>query len=228
MFIYRDELEALAFPCSLIPAHALRSDIAFFCYCPLTPQAAFVSSPLLLQPDKSMYWEAEEPRMVLLLNEFVRHHSNEFLIAPMQDPYGPVAAMLVALDQKKGEFVASSDGRGIVLYTRSDRFAFLCLEVAFVPSENPLRQRLQFRVDNLNLPLLLSAGMELGEVIVYDKFRSSGGMRGARILSVAINRDEFTVLEADPSSARIACIVAACSARSRASPPAPSRRPSAR
>jgi hypothetical protein len=198
-FLHRDELERLGFASDHIPSDALRSDKAFFAYCPLTPGIALVSSPLLLPPDDTSYRETSDVKHVLLLNEYMRHCSTSYLISPLQDPYGPLRPLLRQLDEARRKIQEMSSGIGIIIYTADDRLEFECEEAVHEEGPTPLQSRIRFRTQNTAGLTQIAVGSEVGEVTVYERFRAVSGLRGGRVLSVATTPNESTLIEADVS-----------------------------
>jgi hypothetical protein len=200
-FLHRDELERMGFAEPAMHPEAMRSHQAFFAYCPLTPVLAFVSSPLLLPPDESLYRVTDDKKHVLMLNEYMRHCAQEYLISPLEDPYGPAAELLRGMDRLRKELMANSSGRGVVVYTKDDRIECSCEVAVHEDGTTPLKSRIRFRTREIAALSGLTVGMEVGEVTVYDQFRPCAGIRGGRVLALASSPAEDTVIEGDVSVA---------------------------
>ena len=200
-FFHRDELEGLGFTSDVIPVEAMRSNWAFFSYCPLTPRLALVSSPLLLPPTQSVYRDTVDVKHVLLLNEYMRHCSEAFLISPLQDPYGPIKPLLRLMDEARRQLLETSSGIGVVIYTADDRLELACEEAVHEDGADPLRSRIRFRTREIEQLKKLAVGSIVEEVTVYERFQSFAGIRGGRVLSVADGPDASTIIEMDVTAA---------------------------
>ena len=198
-FYHPDELVTLAFPPETIPSGATRADRAFFSYCPLSPQLAFVSSPLLLPPKGSHYRDTSDFRLVLMLNDLQRQLCNEFLISPSADPFGPLAPLVREIDAL-GERLRELAARAVVsIYTATDRFHIPCSTVAFESGPNPLQRRIRFRSPDAARYSALEVGTILREVKAIDGQGGEVGMRGARIVQAGGAPDEDWLIKSDPS-----------------------------
>ena len=200
-FLHPDELVTLAFPATLIRPGATRADRAFFSFCALSPQIAFVSSPLLARSSPGLYRGTGDPHLVLMLNDLQRQLCSEFLISPSADPFGPLAPLVREIDtlaRRLGEVAARA---AVSLYTATDRFHIPCSVVVFEDGPSPLQTRIRFRSPDAARYSALAVGTVLREVTAVDGQGSEGGMRGARIVQAAGTPDDDWLIEADPSVA---------------------------
>jgi len=201
LFMHRDDLETLTFPVQFVRPEVTRANGAFFSYCPLSPQVAFVSSPLLLPPEKSLYRHTDDPRLVLLLNNLQRQSCNEFLVSSSPDPFGPLAALVREIDRLGRRLAETTSRCAVVLYTDTNRFHLPCATVTFEDGLNPLRNRIRFRSPDTAAFTTLTAGTVVREVTAADEKRNRMEMRGARIVQAAATPEEEWIIEADPSLA---------------------------
>jgi hypothetical protein len=198
-FFHPDELLTLAFPAEAIHPTATRADRAFFSYCPLSPQVAFVSSPLLIPPKGSHYRDTSDFRVVLMLNDLQRQLCNEFLISPSADPFGPLAPLIREVDAL-GERLRELETRSVVsVYTATDRFHIPCSVVTFESGPSPLKSRIRFRSPDAAQFSALEVGTILRDVTAVDGQGGQARMRGARIVQSGDSPDVDWLVESDPS-----------------------------
>lgn len=200
-FLHRDQLEATGFPATVLHPEAMPSHRAFFCYCPLTPALAFVSSPLLDPPSDTTYFTTSSPQLVVGLNEIVRSHAHEYLISHREDPYGPLAHRLADLDDVYAATLRERGSCGALVYTDDSRYWFACDSVRHEDGPHPLfgHSVLVLR-DPADIDVL-PVGTILREVEMYERGQQTSGLRGARLHSVTRGSPATLTIQADPSLA---------------------------
>lgn len=201
IFLHADEIATLGFPVAQIPKDATHAHQAFFSYCALTPRLAFVASPLLLPPRKSLYEDTDDVTLVAMLNNLVRQRAAEYLISHVQEPFGQFAPLLREVVQFSDQLLAAQCTDAIAFYTAADRYYVRCTSVRIEVGDGPFEHRIIFIPATLEPILEVKAGDRIRQI---HAFESSGGelfIRGAR---VAVSSDVIGaewIVEADAVAA---------------------------
>lgn len=197
-FLHPDEIETLAFPKQMIAEGATRADWAFFCYCPLTPSIAFVSSPLLHLAESSLYVTTKDARLVLMLNDLQRQNCDHFLISPLAEPFGSLTPMIQEIDELGRKLMESAARNALTIHTSADRYQIPCSRLSFEEGRDPLHSVVRFRTSDLAPLAALTPGTAIRELLAYTEQGDSQMIQGARIVTVGRSADEDWVIEADP------------------------------
>lgn len=192
-FLHIDELALMGFPPERWHPHARRSDKAFFSLCPLTPQIALVSSPLLLPPHGSPYWATRSPILVGTLNLLTRAHADELLVSSVAHPFDPNQSRLLEYEAHRRAQPADTRPQ-LLVYTDRSRHLFR-LE-SYMHHPGIFDSGLTFVTHDL-VELRALASAEWIEVATITDENGEIGMRELVLRSVAITPDGSSELVQD-------------------------------
>lgn len=192
IFVHVDELLANGFPPERVRPDALPNERAFLSVTPLSPGMALISSPLLVPPEDSPYWEASDIRAAVALNEWTRQNAERYLISRYRNPYGPLREHAIALDMKAASVPQAS---GLQVYTDRARYWIPSDDVEDVLEVDPLAGKLRFTTADLDALHAAAADKELREINIYSDGEQVGGMRDAKFAVVATTASEASVIE---------------------------------
>lgn len=219
-----DDLLAMGFPGTWLDPAALPNRRAVLFYCPLAPDLAFISSPLLRprtatvgatlattaargaehgghsqKPLDPFYSVAPWPELFTNLNILTRRGAHELLVASRPDPFGDATALVLAGDAAAR--VEDSDPRArVTIYTDTTRLSVRVTHVEHGEGRHVLNARLSFRTDDMDAVRILADAAEIPEAEYRASDGSGGGMRHARVIAVALSPDGFTVIENGPEA----------------------------
>jgi Protein of unknown function (DUF4238) len=189
-FLHPDNL-----PVALFPAHVRRESArnveAFFSFMPISPQAAFVSSPLLA-PLQSLYVHTEDVQLTLALNNVTRSRA-QLIIASTEEPFAGLKERIIAAD--RAAIAKAKPRSGLMIYTPSDRHWVATVSVKHGIDQHPLHGRLQFVPEDLAAIHAAAGAEEIVEVRIYDAGLQVGGMRECWFRSIPTVSGEAAVIE---------------------------------
>jgi Protein of unknown function (DUF4238) len=193
-FAHIDESPVAVFPDDL-RVNVGTSEQAFFSFVPLTPDTAFVSSPLL--DNGSRLWAlTRDVQLVFALNQQTRHRAEELLVARSPRPYGLLTELVVAAEASHR--AAYRPKTGIQVKTRNERFWISASQIEYGMGAHPLNGRISF-VANSQVELrAATADPALVEVLIIKDDRETGGMRDGWFSAVGLVEGAKTVIENGP------------------------------
>lgn len=191
IFLHIDESPVAAFPDDLRMSVGT-SNQAFFSFVPLTPDTAFVSSPLLNNGSK-LYALTEDLRLVFALNQWTRHRAAELLIARSPKPYGLLTELVVAAEA--AHRAAYLPKTGIQVKTSNERFWISASRIEHGMRDHPLHGRISFVADSQAELRAAAVDPILAEISIIHQDRESGGMRDGWFSAVGLVDGAETVIE---------------------------------
>ncbi len=220
--VHVDDLLAMGFPGTwLDPAALPNRRAALFC-CPLAPDLAFISSPLLRpgtatvgatlataaargterglhsrKPINPFYSVAPWPELFTNLNILTRRGAHELLVASRPDPFGDVTALVLAGDASV-RFEDSDPRALLTIYTDSTRLSVRVTHVDDGEGSHALNSRLSFRTEDMDAVRILAGAAEIPEAEYRAPDGRGGGMRDARVIAVALTPEGETIIESGP------------------------------
>lgn len=198
-FPYSDELARLFVDMGIVAADATPADWAFFCYAPLSPIVSFVSSPLIVPPEETLYRELDDYRVVIRLNELIRRNAAEVIVAHVPRPYGNTTETLAAFDEHVRRARNPESVSGLAVYTEVNRFFFPSTDFSMEPGDNPLFPRIVFRCEDVPSLRAMAVTGVLRSVVMIRGGRPCGGLQGATLLAVAISPLGESIIQGDPA-----------------------------
>lgn len=166
----------------------------FFSYLPLSPDTAFVSSPLLDNGSR-LYCRTTDERLAFALNQLTRYHAVECLIANSPRPYQSLTQWVILAEAIKK--ATAGPRNGLLIYTDHDRHWIEAESVAHDTGAHPLHNRIRFIAAD---PERLRAAVGDPQVrsVEYKIGGRSGRMRDAWFASVALEPHVESVIESFP------------------------------
>jgi hypothetical protein len=195
--VHVDELLAMGVPVAWLDPDALPNRREALFYCPLAPDVAVLACPLFRPADLRL-WPAPGPGLIANLNIVTRNHAHRLLVASRPDPFGALRSLVLAADLEARREAA--DPRAVLsVYTDRTRVRLRAEALDRGRGAHVLNGRLTFRTRDADALRILAEAASLPEV-TYEipGTGSSGGMRDARVVAVALTPDGETVLENGP------------------------------
>lgn len=192
-FLHVDQPPVSCFPADMIGS-VKRNVRAFFSYFPLSPDTAFVSSPLLDNRPR-LYCRTTDERLVFALNQLTRLHAVECLIADSPRPYRSLTRWVVQAETIKKATAQPRDG--LLVYTQNDRHWIEAESVSHGGGGHPLHSRIRFVATDLD-QLRAAVGDPHIRSVEYRVGESGGVMREAWFASIALESQEESVIEHFP------------------------------
>jgi len=194
-FKHIDDLYKISIPKTWTYQNLVTNEQNFFCYCPLTPTIAVVSSPFIRLPDKASYaWEEiTDPNFPFSMNRLTHHWAYSILISHQPQPYGiPQDVVIQVL--KRIQNAQPPKGIQFLIYTNKARYALSIDEYEYFDN-NPLQQEINFWTDDLKT-LHTLAQDDFIEVVHYEDGFERGRIRNLKLYSVSLYPDEPSVMKA--------------------------------
>lgn len=191
VFLHIDESPIAEFP-EEVQVDAGTNEQTFFSFAPLSPDTAFVSSPLLHNGPR-LYALTEDIRLVFALNQYTRHRAIEFLVAKESKPYGLMTELVVAAEEYQR--AAYERKTGLQVKTNEKRFWIAASQIEHTQGDHPLHGRIRFVAENQEELRAAAAAQDLVEILVIEDDRESGGMRNGWFSSVGLTEGEESVIE---------------------------------
>jgi hypothetical protein len=165
----------------------LRADVrpnvtAFLSFVPLSPQRAFVASPLL-SPGEELYHETDNLDLVFSLNQYTRHGAHT-IVSKTRRPYGPLTELVIAKEAEMRD--APIPKSGILIYSEDARYWISAASVNHETGDHPLHGVISFVATNQEELEALRQIDAIPEVKLYDNGREVGGMRDAWLSVLAL------------------------------------------
>lgn len=191
VFLHIDESPIAEFP-DEVRIGVGTNEQAFFSFAPLSPDTAFVSSPLLDNGPR-LYALTEDMRLVFALNQYTRHRAVEVLVAKESRPYGLLTELVVA--GEKNQRAAYKRKTGIQVKTSEERFWISASQIDHSFGDHPLHGRIRFVAENQKELRAAAASQDLVEILVIEEDREAGGMRDGWFSSVGLTDGAESVIE---------------------------------
>ena len=190
VFLHPDESPNIHFPQEVreqLPPSAER----FFCFMPLSPEATFVSSPLL-KCGEHLYLETGSDELIFSLNQYTRHRAQE-VISRYPRPYGALTNAVIRAEQEARASFAPKTG--ILIYTRTSRHWIEASMIERGRGGHPLHGRLKFvAFDQAELRAACTHEY-LVELRLIQRGNEMGGMRDGWFSSIGLYDDEPSIIE---------------------------------
>jgi hypothetical protein len=173
-----------------------RSARRFFIFCPLSPRHAFISSPFFPPNEELLRRRTSEVRLAFAFNELTRSSADVELYSSSSQPYGSLVDAVIANDKRRSG--AEEEQRsGLTIYTSRERYWLPATAIAHGSGSHVLTGQLTFRTNDLATLRAVANDGEMTE-ITYVEGGSSGGMRGAWFVQVALNSETESIIENGP------------------------------
>lgn len=177
-----------------------RSARHFFVFCPLSPRHAFISSPFFPPSIALVRRQTSDVRLVFAMNELTRSSADAEVYAATSEPYGPFLDAAHANDRHRAEY-RERHRSGLSIYTARERYWLPTTAILHGRGSHPLIGRLTFRTSDMDTLRAVASDGEMTE-ITYADGSSSGGVRGARFVLVALDPQAESIIESGPFADR--------------------------
>jgi hypothetical protein len=173
---------------------------AHFSFTPLTPQLAFVSSPLLKSGD--FYFKTTDLALIFSVNQLTRAMAKNSIIANGPRPYGDLTEAVMAAETSNS---VREQVDGLLIYTDESRYWIDSTDVIHGSGSHPLIGRLSFTTQDQVVLQQIAEDGRIHEVTVYCGGRAVSHLKHARLVQLAGSRGEISIIETnlqDLASAR--------------------------
>lgn len=165
-----------------------------FCYCPLTPTIAVMSSPFLCIDGALYAWaETENPNFPFGMNILTHRRANSVLISCQPKPYGVHQNFAIQLLESI-QTTQPPKGIQFLIYTNKARYY---LSVDNYERHNiPLQIEVRFWTKDLKTLHTIAQDDIIEVVYYYENGVETGGTRHIRLYSVSLHSNEPSVMKA--------------------------------
>lgn len=192
MFTHVDEAPVRHFQ-SLLRDNVTPNFRHFFSFMPISPDKAFISSPLLVS--NKLYHAAHSIDLIFSLNQFTRHGAHT-LVSHLPKPYGSLTEVVIA---REAELAASAPPKsGLLVYTSYSRVWVSTHQVNHESGVDPLHSVIRFVSTTLSELEPLQEAEDVVEVTVYQEGHIVGEMRECWLSGVAITSGAESSIESFP------------------------------
>ena len=195
-FGHIDDLYRVSIPKDWTYENVGTNEQGFFCYCPLTPTIAVMSSPFLQLPDEAPYaWaETNDPNFSFSMNILTHRKADSILISHQSKPYGVYQNLAIQFLERL-QNIQSPEGIQFIICTNKARY-HLNVDVYKRLDTQLLQPELHFWTKDL-VTLHTIAQDDVIEVVhYYESGIEMGGTRYLKLYSVSIHPDEPSVMKA--------------------------------
>lgn len=190
-FLHIDEPPVNCYPDELLaPVHT--NVEAFFSFLPLSPDTAFVSSPLFANREPG-YCRTSDERVIFAMNQLTRYHAADVIIARSQRPYKALTQWVIQAEENQKE--SYTPRTGLHIYTSSSRHWIGAEQISHEIGDHPLHGRIRFVASGLEDLHAAAKDEDLLRVDIYREDEQVGGMRHAWFSSVALKAGVETIIE---------------------------------
>jgi hypothetical protein len=189
LFLHVDERPIASFPVSL-RASVKPNVQAHFSLTPLTPQLAFVSSPLLKSGD--FYFKTTDLALIFSLNQLTRAMAKNWIIASGPRPYGDLTEAVMAAERSN---IAREQVDGLLIYTDESRYWISSTDVVHSNGSHPLIGRLSFTTQDCAVLQQIAEDGCIHEVTVYSEGHAVSHLKHARLVQLAGSPIEISIIE---------------------------------
>jgi hypothetical protein len=190
LFLHIDEYPIASFP-ECLRAPVKPNVQAHFSFTPLTPQLAFVSSPLL-DSGGDFYFKTSDPALIFSLNQLTRSMAKNSIIASGPRPYGDLTEAVIAAERSS---TARQRVDGLLIYTNESRYWISSTDVVHDNGSHPLIARLSFTTPDCTILQQIAEDGFIREVTVYSAGHAVGHLKHARLVQVPSSPTERSIIE---------------------------------
>jgi len=195
-FGHIDELYRVSIPKDWTHSNIGTNEQNFFCYCPLTPTIALISSPFIRLPNEAPYaWaETNDPNFPFSMDILTHRKADSVLISHQPKPYGIRQDFAIQFLESI-QNTQLPEGIQFLIYTNKARY---CLDVdAYDRLEpHPLQPGVHFWTKDLKTLHTIAQDDVIEVVHYYENGVETGGTRHLRLYSVSLHTDEPSVMRA--------------------------------
>jgi hypothetical protein len=195
-FGHIDDLYRVSIPKAWTYPNIQTNEQKFFCYCPLTPTIAVLSSPFIRLPDEAQYvWaETTDPNFPFSMNILTHHRSDYILISHQQKPYGIHQNFAIQFLESI-QNAQPPKGIQFLIYTNKARYS-LSVDTYKRFDTNPLQPEVYFWTKDFKTLHALAQDDFIEVVHYYEDGVERGGTRYLKLYSVSLYSDEPSVMKA--------------------------------
>lgn len=168
---------------------------ALFYWAPLDPRIGLLASPHLSGLTGRVV-ATDNEIFPFILNELVRRSASEFIVSPIEDPFGSMKERLIASESEARSFLATRTGLELVLGLH--RVWIGTTSQTRENGDHPLVTWIRFRTDDMEA---LHRAVTLGpiaEILEFANGAQIGFLRGGRFVSVASDPHSESIIESGP------------------------------
>lgn len=192
-FLHIDEVLGSGIPQSWTVDGIYNSQKSFFCFCPLTPNIGFLSSPILRPTGPNLYRNTSDCKFIFNLNLMTLQYSESTIVSSKERPFGRFQDSIVS---HINELHVARAEQHVRIYTIRNRYEFVITRYDD-DGENPIESRVHLWTSDLATIRRLAGD---GRVEVLEVFINGVQRRFARNLrfsSISISPHAPSILERD-------------------------------
>ncbi|MCK9304684.1 MAG: DUF4238 domain-containing protein [Bacteroidales bacterium] len=194
-FMHIDDLYKYKIPKSWTYQNIGTNKKNFFCYCPLTPRIAFISSPFIKPFNEISRRIVDTPYFVDGMNYLTHKNAESILISSTEKPYVHYQET-ATLRFKILQNLHPIKGNLLRIYTVNSRYDIFVSKYDRI-DKNPICPIVKFWVDDVEILKAIADDHSVELIEYYENGRERGGTRNMEFVSVAIDRNAPTVLKAN-------------------------------
>ena len=173
-----------------------KNEKEFFCFCPLTPKVAFISSPFIKSVTfNPKYLIVKEPTLPIRLNLLTKESSKEEIVSSIKKPFRSYQTQILdTITISKA--LQAAPKKSLRIYTHRNRYDIPVLDYERI-NDHPLQPIIKFWTKDLESLKEMANDNKVTLVEFFDKGKKTGGTRNLIFESISIHPDTPTVLKAD-------------------------------
>lgn len=165
----------------------------FFCYCPLTPMIALISSPFIELPNESAYAcrELNDPNFPFTMNIITHNNANSVLISNQPNPYGIHKNFVIRFLQKE-----LPKGIQFCIYTSNARH-YLNVDKYKYINTHPLKPEVHFWTKDFKTLCIIAQDTVIKVIEYYENGVNTGYTDNLSLYSVSLHPEEPSIIKAN-------------------------------
>lgn len=173
-----------------------KNEKEFFCFCPLTPKVALISSPFIKSVTfNPKYLRVKEPTLPIRLNLLTKEAAKEEIVSSIEKPFRSYQAQI--LDTITiSRALHSAPKKSLRIYTQKNRYDINVSGYERI-SYHPLQPIIKFWTNDFESLKEMGDDNKVTLVEFFDEGEEMGGTRNLKFESISIHPDTPTVLKAD-------------------------------
>jgi len=194
-FMHIDDLFRCGIPQAWTYGNIGTNEKRFFCFCPLTPNYAFISSPFIKIPKESVYRIEKEFSFSFGMNFVTQRQAKSVLISSIKTPYANyqefALKIIESIDNAKPR-----EGKELIIYTNQARYTIKVSQYERI-DDHPVLLKIKFWTESLKEAWVMASHQKIDLIEFYKNGKQMGGTRNLKFTFVSTSPDEASIMEAD-------------------------------
>jgi len=196
IFTHIDNLLEWGIPKLWVYDHIGTNEKKFFCFCPLTPSYALISSPFIKPSTKGVFRSENSYYFSFGMNFLTHHNAKSVLISSSSIPYKNYQDHAIKVIKFLNKTASTPEGEKLIIYTNNARYSIIVSRCERI-DDHPMYPKIKFWTENLKAVQIMANDQKVDLVEFYQDRKETGGTRNMKFTFVSINPNEPSILEAN-------------------------------